>query len=300
LAQRNSSGPNLIKFYKKYCKILTNIIKLAKKKFNNNLITHSNNKIKTIWNTVKSISNIKPGIPNIGPIRVNDKLSTDGQIVTEEFSKYFALAVQRTCPAIDTLNRENPISYLSRTYNQPLPPIASKCVSSKEIEDILKSLKAKNSHGYDGISAKILKISSFYISSLLTYLCNRILLVGTFPLRLRFSEVKPIYKKGDKSDTSNYRPISLLTSISEIFEKIIYNRLYQHIQCNHVLAKEQFGFRHALSTDDAFYYLINNILNALNNKELVDSVFYDLHKAFDCVNYDILLSKLELQEESMT
>jgi hypothetical protein len=184
LAQRNSSDPNLIKCYKKYCKILTSVIKL---------------------------SNIKPGVPNISPIRVNDKLSTDGQIVTEEFSKYFALAVQRTCPAIDTFNRENPISYLSRTYNQPLPPIASKCVSSKEIEDIIKSLNAKNSHGYDGISTKI--------SSPLTYLYNRMLLAGTFPLRSKLSEIKPIYKTGDKSDTSNYRPISLLMSISNIFEK---------------------------------------------------------------------------------
>jgi hypothetical protein len=155
------------------------------------------------------------------------------------------------------------------------------------------ALKAKNSHGYDGISTKILKVSSFYISSPLTYLCNRMLSVGTFPLRLKFSEIKPIYKKRDKSDTSNYRPISLLTSISKIFEKVIYNRLYQHIQCNKVLVKEQFGFRHALSTDDASYHLINTILNALNNKELVGGIFCDLHKAFDCVNYDILLSKLK-------
>jgi hypothetical protein len=76
-------------------------------------------------------------------------------------------------------------------------------------------------------------------------------------------------------------------------KKVVYNRLYQHIQCNNVLVKEQFGFRHALSTDDASYHLINNILNALNNKEVVGGIFCDLHKAFDCVNYDILLSKLE-------
>jgi hypothetical protein len=72
--------------------------------------------------------------------------------------------------------------------------------------------------------------------------------------------------------------------------------MYHHIKNSNILVKEQFGFRHARSTDDASYYLINNILFALNKKELVSGVFCDLHKTFDCVNYDILLSKMEHYE----
>jgi len=82
----------------------------------------------------------------------------------------------------------------------------------------------------------------------------------TFPTRLKFSEIKPIYKKGDKSNTSNYRPVSLLTSFSKIFERIIYNRLYHHINDNHILVDEQFGFRQSSSTDNA---LTKSILTAL-------------------------------------
>jgi len=74
-----------------------------------------------------------------------------------------------------------------------------------------------------------------YISSPLTYICNRMLSSGIFPTRLKFAEVKPIFKKGDKNDTSNYRPVSLLTSFSKIFERVIYNRLYHHINTNHIL-----------------------------------------------------------------
>ena len=80
-------------------------------------------------------------------------------------------------------NYENPVSHLSRAFNQPFPTINIKRVSSKEIEDITKSLKIKNSHGYDGISRKILKVSIHYISSPLTYMCNRMLSFGIFPTR---------------------------------------------------------------------------------------------------------------------
>jgi hypothetical protein len=76
---------------------------------------------------------------------------------------------------------ENPISYLSRAFNQPFPTINFKCVSSKEHEDITKSLKTKNSHGYDETTTKILKLSIHYISSALIYICNRMLSSGIFP-----------------------------------------------------------------------------------------------------------------------
>jgi hypothetical protein len=92
-------------------------------------------------------------------------------------------------------NHENPISYLSRAFNQPFTTINLKCVSSKEIEDIKKSLKIKTLHGFVEISTKILKLCIYYISSPLTYICNRMLSSGIFPTRLKFSEVKPIFKK---------------------------------------------------------------------------------------------------------
>jgi hypothetical protein len=88
-------------------------------------------------------------------------------------------------------NHENPTSYLSSAFNQPFPTINLKCVSSIEIEDITKSLKIKNSHGYDKISSRILESSIYYISTPLTYICNRMLFSGIFPTRTKLSEVKP-------------------------------------------------------------------------------------------------------------
>ena len=122
---------------------------------------------------------------------------------------------------------------------------------------------------------------------------NAVLSTGVFPARLKYAIVKPIFKKGDKQDVFNYRPISLLTSFSKIIEKLIYTRLHAHIDMNSILAQERFDFRTHYSTEQAAFNLINGILTAMNNNQLVGGIFCDLQKAFDCVNHKILLEKLE-------
>jgi hypothetical protein len=116
---------------------------------------------------------------------------------------------------------------------------------------------------------------------------------GTFPDILKYSEIKPIHKKVDKTQITNYRSISLLPVFSKIFEKVLYKRLYNHLSSNNILVKESFGFKCNISTEMAIYTLINNILLSLNTKTLLGGLFCDLQKAFDCVNYEILPSKIK-------
>jgi len=110
-----------------------------------------------------------------------------------------------------------------------------------------------------------------------------------FPSRIKFSIMKPIFKNGDKLITSNYLPISVLTSFTKVFEKLIYGRLFTQLCMNDILVNEQHGFRPNTSNAKAPYTLINEILVAMNNKMSVGDLFWDLEKAFDCANHRILL-----------
>jgi len=95
----------------------------------------------------------------------------------------------------------------------------------------------------DEISTQILKITSLYISSPLNYICNKVLVIGFFPLSLKYSEIKPLYKRGDKINIVNCRPISLLPSFPNVFENVTNMGLLEHINSNKILVKEQFGSR---------------------------------------------------------
>ena len=162
---------------------------------------------------------------------------------------------------------------MEQAFTKPYPSMEWKCTTTEEIERIVKSLKTKNSYGYDEISTKILKISCPFISSPINYIRNKMLFWGVFPNRLKYTIIKPLHKNKDRCEISNYRPMSLLTSFSEIFETVMQRRILKHITNYNILSTKQYGFRLGLRTDNATYKLTTEILNAMNNKLLVGEIF---------------------------
>ena len=134
----------------------------------------------------------------------------------------------------------------------------------------------------------------------LCHISNCSLQSGVVPDQLKWAKFIHIFKKGDPSLFSNYRPIYLLPCFSKILEKIVYNRLIAHLKDNNLLYDYQFGFRAKHSTSMALVQLVNRISTALDNKELTIGVFIDLSKAFDTVDPNILLTKLQAHGVSGT
>jgi len=296
LVARHSLDQNKKVHYRKYCKILAEVIKLAKRKHYNNLLMNSANKTKTTWNIINENINKRHKKQDLSSININGVIIQNTQAIANTFNSYYSSVANHITKEIHTSNTvgdiQNPVTYLQNMLQQSLLVCEFKHVSPKEIENVAKSLKDKDSHGYDEIPTKVIKQSISYISSPLAHICNLMFSSGTFPTRLKFAEIIPIYKKGERMDIANYRPISILPSFSKIFEKVILKRLIQHFDYNKILVNEQFGFRNKTSTTLASFHLTSKILEALNNRLLVGGIFCDLRKAFDCVDHKTLLEKL--------
>ena len=154
-------------------------------------------------------------------------------------------------------------------------------------------MKDNKASGPNSIPIRLLKIRNYHISVSLSILINYSFESGIFPDKLKITQIIPIFKKDDSSLVSNYRPISLLSILSKVFEKAMYERLYKLFEKYEILYSMQFGFRTNHSTDHALVSMTEKLKSPLDSNSFGCGIFVDLEKAFDTVNHSILLQKME-------
>ena len=164
--------------------------------------------------------------------------------------------------------------------------------SEQEILNIINKFANKGSEDVNGLSMKLLKQIIVYIIKPINFICNLSLNTGVFPEQMKIARVLPLFKSGDESSVSNYRPVSILPQLSKVLEKLFEKRLREYIKKQDVLFNGQYGFRKNRSTNTALVEVIDKITNAIDANKFCVGVFIDLKKAFDTVDHSLLLKKL--------
>ena len=170
-------------------------------------------------------------------------------------------------------------------------------IKSPTINAVYKKLKAineKKTAGLDKIPCKLLKIAAEIVAPSLTQIFDKIISSSIFPTDCKLARVTPIFKKGKKDDVDNYRPISFLSVVAKIFEKLIFEQLCEYLNSNNLISASQSGFRTLHSTLTALIETTDKWSININNGFLNGVIFIDLKKAFDTIDHTILLRKLQM------
>ena len=274
--------------YTKYRNKLTHVIRSSTKKYYSDKFNSCKNNIKNTWRTINEIlGKSKKTSP---PSHFNDSTSkiTDPIQIASKFNQFFADVGPSLAAKINT----------NTNFSHYLSPPSDKSIffnptTGKEILEIIDTFKNGKSPGNDDISPSVVKRVGPFITTPLAHIFNLSLSTGTFPSALKIAKVIPIFKKDDPHTFSNYRPISLLPCFSKILERLIYNRLDSFLSYNNILHDNQYGFRKQHSTDLALLDIYDKISSALSNRLHTIGIFLDLSKAFDTIDHNILLTKLQ-------
>lgn len=225
---------------------------------------------------------------NIPPLVQGDDILSADSDKAEAFNAYFC--AQADIELMDS-HREHLKTYLD-THPETLFSIDTIEVSPDEVLKVINSMDASKACGPDRLPTKILKMTAVFIAEPLSTLFNKSLASGKFPSAWKIATVKPVYKgKGSPSEISNYRPISLLSCASKIFEKLIFTRIYEHVTGNALLTEKQSGYRPGHNTQLQLIYLTNKLYASLNEGQDFTVVYLDISRYFEKIWHAGLLAK---------
>ena len=242
---------------------------------------------KTLWEAVKIAKDLNTD-------ELPDKMNQNGTpIDNDELAEQFAAMFEKKTTDIVSETEIN-----DNVYNgtRKLNEQDKNFMTDVNIINAIKSLKLKNSEGYDRIPQRIILDGLSILTKPFSNLFNLIYKTNSIPEQWSMSKITPIHKKGDKNNIANYRPISNLCSMSKIFEKLIMQRIIEIEDSNNIdlTGTKQHGFKRKKSTSTAGLEIQSEIARALDSNKYTLMASLDLSSAFDIVNIKLLLKRLEI------
>ena len=213
--------------------------------------------------------------------------ATDQQICPNVLAKHYCDYPKKLHDEINSVHH-----FSSFLENRTCETFIFKDISTYDISLCFKELNSSKSSGHDGINNFIWKSACPFIVQHLISLFNCCLSTSSLPIDWKIAIVRPIFKRGSKTDPKNYRPISLLPSLSKIFEKLIHKQMIEHLEIHQLINPNQHGFRKNHSTTSAITNLTDFVFKSFDSKQSVPTILLDLSAAFDCVDHTILKYKL--------
>ena len=271
--------------YKQYRNYLNRIIRKAKKDYYITKLQASANKSKAIWSVINEILSKKRKRTEIKKIKTpNGQHTNDPQQIADAFNNYFCSIGSKLASEIPDV----PHKIFSPRVQHSFALFET---NPEEISKLIAALNPKKGNRLNDIPTSMIKLSNYIISPFLSEIFNSCMTQGCYPDRLKIAQVIPVYKKGPKDECSNYRPISLLSNMNKLFERILYSRLSVILTnssyCN------QYGFRKDHCTSMAIYDILESKIGDRDKGNITCAVYLDLSKAFDTVDSNLLLKKLE-------
>ena len=264
-------------------------IRKSKKDYHAKYFENHKNNSKKVWEGIRNIVNLKKVSSKTVQLKVDGKIIEGDIELATKFNEFFVNVGPNTESSIPKVPNISPTKYMSNRINTNFV-IAH--ISNEEIIQIINSLPNKSS-GPSSIPLKLLSIIPDLIIFPLAHIINLSFQTGEFPNLLKLVKVIPIHKGGSSQEVNNYRPISLLSIFDKLIEKIMHKHLYAFLESHQILYKNQFGFRKSYSTGYTLMKITESIKEAVDKQNYACGIFIDLRKAFDTVNHEILLMKLE-------
>lgn len=239
---------------------------------------HSN--VKHFWTYISNRKD-KPCIP--AKVHYKDTQSSEPEVVCDMFSNFFHSVYE---PASPLLSQWQPPTETSTACDV----VNNLYFNENKILSVLKSLDPTKGPGPDGIPAYFLRYTAAHICIPLAIIYNKCITEGVFPKEWKRANITPVHKGGSKGNVENYRPISILSTLSKVFERLVHNEIYPSL--HNVIIEQQHGFVKQRSTTTNLLSFSSFLFDGFDNGLQVDTVYTDFCKAFDKVDHELLLNKI--------